>query len=83
MLREQRRSAEKELEKALGELTTLREKSSEPLENNEQLKEAKARISSLEAELADAEHAHFERVLWYKAELETNQAAAEAAQKRS
>jgi chromosome segregation ATPase len=83
MQREQRHAAEKELEKTLDELTLLREQSKDPLAKVAQLKEAEARITSLEAELADAEHAHFERVLWYKAELETSQAAATAAQQQA
>lgn len=81
--REQRRAAEKELEKALEELTDLREQSADPLTKAAQLTEAEARLNSLEAELADAEHAHFERVLWYKAELEASQATAVAAQKQA
>lgn len=81
MQREQRRAAEKELEKVVNELTDLREQTSEPLEKAQQLAEAEARILNLEAELADAEHAHFERVLWYKAELEASQATAATAQK--
>ena len=80
MLREQRRAAEKELEKTIEALNELREQSSNPLEKAEQLATAEARISSLEAELADAEHAHFERVLWYKAELEASQTATATAQ---
>ena len=80
MLREQRRAAEKELEKTIAALNDLREQSSNPLEKAEQLATAEARISSLEAELADAEHAHFERVLWYKAELEASQTATATAQ---
>ncbi|MBK8901260.1 MAG: polymer-forming cytoskeletal protein [Anaerolineaceae bacterium] len=83
MQREQRRAAEKELEKTLDELASLREESAEPLAKAARLVEAEARVSSLEAELADAEHAHFERVLWYKAELEASQAAAAAAQKEA
>lgn len=81
--REQRLAAEKELEKTLDELALLREKSKDPLAKEAQLAEAEAKITSLEAELADAEHAHFERVLWYKAELETSQAAATAAQQKA
>ena len=80
MQREQRHAAEMELEKALEELADLREKSQDPIAKARQLAEAEERISSLEAELADAEHAHFERVLWYKAELEASQAAANTAQ---
>lgn len=83
MQREQRLAAELELEKTLDELSHLRELSEEPLAKAEQLAKAEARIGSLEAELADAEHAHFERVLWYKAELEASQAAAAAAQQQA
>ncbi|MCB8981761.1 MAG: polymer-forming cytoskeletal protein [Ardenticatenaceae bacterium] len=81
--RDQRRAAEKELEKTLDELTSLREQSADPLTKAAQLTEAEERIGSLEAELADAEHAHIERVLWYKAELEASQATAAAAQKEA
>ncbi|WP_420643183.1 polymer-forming cytoskeletal protein [Candidatus Leptofilum sp.] len=81
MQREQRKAAEKELEKVLDELTELRAKTADPLTKIAQLAEAEERVSQLEAELADAEHAHFERVLWYKAELEASQAAAAAAEK--
>jgi cytoskeletal protein CcmA (bactofilin family)/chromosome segregation ATPase len=81
LLREQRRAIEEELEKTLQELTTLRQKSANPLATAEKLASAQSRISDLEAELADAEHAHFERVLWYKAELEASQAEAATAQK--
>lgn len=80
MQREQRHAAEQELEKTLNELADLREQTKDPLAKAKQLTDAEARISTLEAELADAEHAHFERVLWYKAELEASQASADAAQ---
>ena len=83
MLREQRRAAEIELERTIEELNSLREQSAQPLAKAEQLAEAETKISSLEAELADAEHAHFERVLWYKAELEASQAAAATAQQEA
>ncbi len=83
MQREQRRAAENELDKAIDELTNLREQSAEPLARLAQLAEAQTKVSSLEAELADAEHAHFERVLWYKAELEASQASAATAQKEA
>jgi cytoskeletal protein CcmA (bactofilin family)/chromosome segregation ATPase len=82
MQREQRLAAEKELENALDELALLREQSKDPLAKAALLEEAEAKIISLEAELADAEHAHFERVLWYKAELEASQSAATAAQQQ-
>ena len=75
MLREQHRTAEKELEKALKELSSLRKKETNPLAKAEAMAEAQSHIEELEAELADAEHAHFERVLWYKAELEASQTA--------
>lgn len=81
--REQRRAAEKELEKVLDELGGLREESAEPLAKAQKLAEAEARIAALEAELADTEHAHFERVLWYKAELEASQSTAAEAQKEA
>lgn len=81
LLREQQRTAEKELEKALQELNDLRDKSADPLTKAEALAEAQNRIKVLEAELADAEHAHFERVLWYKAELEASQTAVATTQK--
>ena len=83
MQREQRRSAETQLDQALSELASLREQSAEPLAKLAQLAEAQTKVSSLEAELADAEHAHFERVLWYKAELEASQATAATAQKEA
>lgn len=83
MQREQRRAAEKELEKALDELASLREQSADPLTKAALLAEAEERVGSLEAELADTEHAHIERVLWYKAELEASQAAATSAQKEA
>ncbi|VAW42690.1 hypothetical protein MNBD_CHLOROFLEXI01-4260 [hydrothermal vent metagenome] len=81
LLREQRRAAEKELEKTLEELSSLRENSADPLAKAEALADAQSRIDELEAELADAEHAHFERALWYKAELEASQTAVATAQK--
>jgi len=80
MQREQRHAAEVELEKALEELADLREKSQDPIAKAQQLAEAEEKLGNLEAELADAEHAHFERVLWYKAELEASQSAANEAQ---
>ncbi|MCP4419461.1 MAG: hypothetical protein GY805_22850 [Chloroflexi bacterium] len=80
LLREQRQAIEKELEKTVDALNALQEKSAEPLATAAALTSAQSRVSELEAELADAEHAHFERVLWYKAELETNQAATATAQ---
>lgn len=83
MQREQRLAAEKELEKALDDLALLREQSKDPLTKAVQLAEAETRITGLEAELADAEHAHVERVLWYKAELEASQATATAAQQKA
>ena len=83
LLREQRRAAEKELEKAVAELNSKDGQNAQPLVTSEKMAEAEARISSLEAELADAEHAHFERVLWYKAELEASQAALATAQKEA
>ena len=83
MQREQRLAAENELEKMLEEVGMLREQSKDPLAKAAQLAEAEAKIISLEAELADAEHAHFERVLWYKAELEASQAAAAEAQQQA
>ncbi|MBK7897604.1 MAG: polymer-forming cytoskeletal protein [Anaerolineaceae bacterium] len=79
MQRDQRKAVEKELEKVLDELATLQEKTADPLRKIEQLAAAEARVGQLEAELADAEHAHFERVLWYKAELEASQAMADSA----
>ncbi len=83
MQREQCHAAEKELEKMLEEIGLLREQSKDPLAKAAQLAEAEAKITSLEAELADAEHAHVERVLWYKAELEASQAAAAEAQQQA
>lgn len=83
MQREQRLAAEKELEKMLEEVGLLREQSKDPLAKAARLAEAEDKITSLEAELADAEHAHFERVLWYKAELEASQAAAAEAQQQA
>ncbi|MCA9897762.1 MAG: polymer-forming cytoskeletal protein [Ardenticatenaceae bacterium] len=79
--REQRKAAEIELDKVLNELADIREKTADPLAKIEQLAQANQHIAQLEAELADAEHAHFERVLWYKAELEASQAAAANAEK--
>lgn len=81
--REQRRAAEKELEKVVNELNSLQEKSAEPVAKAEKLAKAEARVTNLETELADAEHAHFERILWYKAELEASQAATATAQEES
>ena len=77
--REQRLAAEKELEKTVTALAELREQTKDPVEKATLLAEATAKTSRLEAELADAEHAHFERILWYKAELEASQAAAATA----
>ncbi|MCA9918897.1 MAG: polymer-forming cytoskeletal protein [Anaerolineales bacterium] len=78
--REQRKATEFELENVLSEMADLRAVSADPLAKAKELEEAQTRIAELEAEIADAEHAHFERALWSKAELEASQAAAETAQ---
>ncbi|HEX6383849.1 MAG TPA: polymer-forming cytoskeletal protein [Anaerolineae bacterium] len=77
MLREQRRQAEKEWEKVMAELESLRGHETRPpaAEDggtlNEALAEATDKVASLESELAEAEQEHLEQLLWYKASLET------------
>ena len=77
MLREQRRQAEKEWEKAIAELDNVRQREAQPLASqdglmaSEVLADATDKVSSLEGALAEAEQEHLEQVLWYKASLET------------
>jgi chromosome segregation ATPase len=77
MLREQRRQAEQEWEKAVAELDNVRQQETQPLASqdglmaSEVLAEATDKVSNLESALAEAEQEHLEQVLWYKASLET------------
>lgn len=83
MLREQRRQAEKEWEKAMAELDNLRQQETQPLASQDglvasgALTEATDRVTSLKGALAEAEQEHLEQVLWYKASLETTRAELE------
>lgn len=75
MLRDQRNQLEKEWEKTLAELDTLRQKETRPL-RAEDLTEYTDRIYKLETELAQLNQTHQEaqdQLIWYRANLETSQ----------
>lgn len=80
MLREQRRHAEKEWEKAKAELEALRQRDTKPLTSSRALSDATAEIEQLQADLAEMEEnaqEYYEQLLWYKASLETTRLALE------